>query len=137
MFELHPRLREDCVGVADFALCQVLLARDSRYPWVILVPKRAQITEIYQLEEADLQQLGRESARLSQALARHFNADKMNVAALGNLVPQLHIHHVVRYTNDPAWPGPVWGVGTAIPYEKVQLEQRLKELKQLLATLKL
>lgn len=132
MFELHPRLQEDCVVIGGLPLCQVLLARDSRYPWLILVPRRPQVTEIYQLEDADILQLSRESALLARALAGRFNADKMNVAALGNLVPQLHIHHVVRYTDDPAWPAPIWGVGTAIPYAKSQLEERITVLKSML-----
>lgn len=109
MFELHPRLAEDCILMGRFPLCQLLLMNDANYPWFILVPERVDIREIYQLGEEDQVRLISESSHLSRQLASHFHADKMNVAALGNMVPQLHVHHIVRYRNDPAWPGPVWG----------------------------
>ena len=83
--------------------------KDSNYPWFILVPDREDITEIHQLSETDQQQLMSESSTLSRIIDKHFNADKINIAALGNLVPQLHIHHIVRYKTDAAWPAPVWG----------------------------
>ncbi|MGZ8249978.1 HIT domain-containing protein, partial [Methylomagnum sp.] len=92
------------------------LMNESRYPWFILVPERAGVGEIHQLSDADQIQWLRESSRLSRALAELFQADKMNVAAIGNLVPQLHVHHVVRYRNDPAWPAPVWGKFEPLPY---------------------
>ncbi len=96
---------------------------DSRYPWCILVPQRSDMTEIFQLSEADQNQLNKESIYLSQKLAETFSADKMNIAALGNVVPQLHIHHVVRYKNDHTWPAPIWGVGEAVKYEQAELDQ--------------
>jgi diadenosine tetraphosphate (Ap4A) HIT family hydrolase len=94
---------------------------DNHYPWFILVPQRADITEIYQLNETDRQLLQTESCLLAQTLASLYQADKMNIAAIGNLVPQLHIHHIVRYQNDEAWPAPVWGKFTAIPYTDEQI----------------
>ncbi len=124
MFELHPRLEADCITVGSFPLCRLLLMNDSNYPWFILVPRRAGVREIFELSEDDQRQLLWESSSLSRAIADHFNADKINVAALGNMVPQLHIHHIVRYESDPAWPAPVWGHAAAKPYS----EQKLSEL---------
>lgn len=115
-FVLHPRLQADTRLVAEWPLSQLLLMNDARYPWFILVPRRAAITEIYQLCEQDQRQLWQESARLGSAAMAAFAGDKLNVAALGNLVPQLHLHHVVRYQQDPAWPAPVWGQGEPRPY---------------------
>lgn len=106
---LHPQLEKDCFVLGSFSLCQLLLMNDATYPWFILVPQRDNISEIHQLNEQDQLQLMRESSHLSRVLSEVFNADKMNIAALGNIVPQLHIHHVVRYRDDAAWPAPVWG----------------------------
>lgn len=113
---LHPKLAEDCFVVGRFELCALLLMNDARYPWFILVPQRAGISEIHQLSGAQRQQLISESAMLSEALSDGFAADKINIAALGNLVAQLHVHHIVRYKTDAAWPAPVWGRLPAIPY---------------------
>lgn len=121
MFELHPRLKEDCVAIGRFPLCRLLLMNDCRYPWFILVPERADIREIHELPDADQIRLIGESSLLSRWLAQSFNADKINVAALGNMVPQLHWHVIVRHTTDPAWPGPVWGKGRAKPYSSGDL----------------
>ena len=122
MFELHPQLAADCQLLGRFPLCLLLLLRDANYPWCVLVPGRADIREIHQLDEADQQQLMRESVLLARTMAQLFEADKMNVAALGNLVPQLHVHHIVRYRDDPAWPAPVWGRVPARAYEAGELE---------------
>jgi len=116
MTELHPRLAADCVQLGRFPLCHLLLLNDSSYPWFILVPDRDGIREIYQLNTADRQQLLDESCRLSEFLMSSFKGDKLNVAAIGNLVPQLHLHHVVRYASDRAWPLPVWGRFPAVAY---------------------
>ena len=121
MFELHPRLAEDCIPLSRLQLCRVLLMNDASYPWVILVPERPDVTEIYQLAPDDRRQLMEESAFVAQALARAFAADKMNVANLGNVVPQLHIHHIVRHHGDPAWPAPVWGRHAPRPYAEAEL----------------
>lgn len=114
---LHPQLEQDCIVVARLPLSLLLLLNDRNYPWFILVPQRQGIREIYQLSDEDQQQLMRESSRLSAWIDRVFSADKINIAALGNMVPQLHIHHIVRYQGDPAWPAPVWGKLSAIPYD--------------------
>ncbi len=104
--------------------------RDSNYPWFILVPDREDITEIYQLELADQQQLIAESSMLSEVLVAQFEADKINIAALGNVVPQLHIHHIVRYRTDASWPEPVWGKHPAKPYTEAALDRVIDSLRQ-------
>ena len=130
MFTLHPRLEHDCIVIGDFPLSRLLLMNDSRYPWLILVPRRVDIGEIYQLGEKEQQQLQRESVALGRGLMEAFGGDKLNVAALGNLVPQLHIHHIVRYRDDAAWPGPVWGVGIPVPYTAEQLDSTRAKILQ-------
>jgi len=132
MFEIHPQLRRDCFDVGRFDLCRLLLMNDSRYPWLILVPERAGMSEIYQLPEAEQIQLMRESCRLAQSMATVFRADKMNVAAIGNLVPQLHIHHIVRHRDDPAWPAPVWGRFEARPYDEAGLAAVMDRIRSAL-----
>ena len=117
MAELHPQLRKDCLVVGRFGLCHLLLMRDANYPWFILVPDRESVTEIHQLDELDQDRLIRESSCLARILKDEFGADKINIAALGNMVPQLHVHHVARYRDDPAWPHPVWGRLPARPYD--------------------
>ncbi len=117
-FSIHPQLQKDSIVLGDFPLSRLLLLNDARYPWFILVPRREAITEIYQLSVEDQQQLLRESSQLGQFLMEGFNGDKLNIGALGNMVPQLHLHHIVRYKGDEAWPGPVWGVGTALPFRQ-------------------
>ncbi len=132
MAELHPQLAQDCLELGRFPLSRLLLMQDANYPWFILVPDRDAITEIYQLEEADRLQLMRESSCLAEALARGFHADKINIAALGNVVPQLHVHHIVRYRDDPAWPAPVWGRVPARAYEASALAALRRRLREIL-----
>lgn len=132
MFELHPQLQQDCFGIGRFALCRLLLMNDSRYPWFILVPERHGITETFQLSEVDQWLLWQESSQLARGLAKEFVADKMNIAAIGNLVPQLHVHHVVRHHHDPAWPKPVWGIPGATPYDETGLEAVVARLENFL-----
>jgi len=134
MFNLHPRLAEDTFCVGDLPLCRLLLMNDASYPWCILVPRRADITEIYQLSSTEQQQLMTESSLLASALAELFQADKLNIAALGNMVPQLHLHHIVRYRTDPAWPAPVWGHHPARPYATSDATELCNRLRQALAT---
>ena len=104
--------------------------KDANYPWFILVPDRDNISEIHQLEESDQQQLMRESSMLSSTLEKVFKADKINIAALGNIVPQLHIHHVVRYRNDKAWPGPVWGAVRVQAYSEEALQSVVNKIRK-------
>lgn len=126
MAELHPQLEKDCLLLGRFTLCRLLLMRDANYPWFILVPDRQGITEIYQLSDAEQQQLLRESAILARYLVERLRADKVNIAALGNVVAQLHVHHVARYRNDPAWPAPVWGACAVQAYD-AEVLQALKD----------
>jgi len=132
MFELHPRLNEDCIGIGSFPLCRLLLMNDCNYPWFILVPQREGVREIFELSGADQQQLLCESSALSQIISNHFKADKINVAALGNMVPQLHIHHIVRFETDPAWPSPIWGHASAEPYSKQALNELVESIISLM-----
>ena len=122
MAEIHPQLQNDCLILGRFRLSHLLLMNDSNYPWFILVPDRPDVTEIYQLSDSDRNQLWQESCELSQQLMQRFVGDKLNVAAIGNMVPQLHLHHVVRYRSDPAWPAPVWGKAPAEPYKDENLQ---------------
>ena len=122
-FTLHPTLARDTVELTRLPLCRVLLMNDRRFPWLILVPEREDVREIHELSPADRAALIEEIARASEALAREFQADKVNVGALGNIVPQLHVHVVARTAVDPAWPGPVWGSGPAVPYTVEELAE--------------
>ena len=129
MFELHHKLAEDCFQIGDFSLCRLLMMNDNTYPWFILVPRVADITEVYQLSSKDQAQLSIESSVLAGTLASMFDADKMNIAALGNVVSQLHIHHIVRYKNDAVWPDPVWGKAPAVPYGKLERDKVLSKFE--------
>ena len=123
MFQLDPRLQADTIVLGDFPLCRLLLMDDSTYPWFILVPRRYAAVEIYQLEESDQQQLWLESTIVSRWMATAFKFDKLNVGALGNVVSQLHLHHVGRRIGDPSWPGPIWGQHPPQPYDMVEIEK--------------
>ncbi len=116
MFQLHVQLENDCIVLGKFELCQLLLLNDANYPWFILVPERENLTEIYQLSHTEQQQLMHESGLFSQCLQQVFLPDKLNIAALGNVVAQLHIHHIARFITDASWPAPVWGAVKPIPY---------------------
>lgn len=129
-FQLHPRLEQDCFNVGRFALCRILMMNDKQYPWVILVPQRHDITEIYQLAPGDRQQLLDESCWLSEALVAIYQPDKLNIAAIGNLVPQLHVHHVARYRSDIAWPGPIWGKFAASAYTEYEAGIEIERLRE-------
>lgn len=115
-FELHPTLAADTHFVGDLALSRVLLMNDANYPWLILVPRRDGIREVCELPRAEQHLLSDESAQVAGALMNIYKPDKLNIAALGNQVPQLHVHHIARYTTDPAWPNPVWGRVPRQPY---------------------
>lgn len=123
MFELHPQLAKDSFHICDLELCRVLLANDQQYPWLILVPMVADITEVIDLTPEQQQLLWQESAKVSHLLKSMYQPDKLNIAALGNVVPQLHVHHVVRFVDDKAWPAPIWGALPAVPYGMNQAEQ--------------
>ena len=135
MFELHPRLQADTRILGDLPLCRVLLAKDSQYPWLILVPRVANLREIHHLAPEQQQQLMQESCAVATLMERALGPDKINVAALGNLVPQLHLHHVARFSSDAAWLGPIWGACPAIPYEDQALQGAAASWQTRLATL--
>ncbi|MGO2013194.1 MAG: HIT domain-containing protein [Pseudoalteromonas sp.] len=120
-FLLAPELTRDCIELADWPLCKVLLMNDSQYPWFILVPRQAGLKESIDLNEQDQLVLMQESAKLSHLIKEVFTPDKLNVAALGNMVSQLHVHHIARFKIDAAWPAPVWGKYPAVPYKKEQI----------------
>lgn len=128
-FVLYERLAADCIVVGDWPLCRVLLMNDSNFPWLILVPRRANLREIYQLDAADRAQFLAESCALGETLMAQFTGDKLNVAALGNMVPQLHIHHIARKVGDAAWPAPVWGKVPAKPYSETDANTVLTALR--------
>lgn len=121
VFELDPRLARDCETISEFQLCLVLLMKDSNYPWFILVPKVFNAVEIVELTGNQQQQLLTESNIVSRFILDYFKAEKLNVAALGNVVKQLHIHHLGRFESDAAWPNPVWNACAAKPYPAEQI----------------
>ena len=133
MFELNKKLEADTYLIGDMQLSRVLLMNDSRYPWVILVPRLDNITELHQLSVKDRQQLMEESCAVSEFILDNFPVSKMNVGALGNIVSQLHLHHIGRHEKDPAWPGPVWGHSSAEPYSEEALQAQLDLFSKLLA----
>lgn len=115
-FVLHPRLAADTFAVGDLPISRVLIMNDARFPWLILAPRRAALTEWHDLTPADRDAVSAEIAAASEALKIVTGADKINIGALGNIVPQLHVHVVARRVIDAAWPGPVWGAGAAEAY---------------------
>ncbi|MAA65529.1 MAG: HIT family protein [Alteromonadaceae bacterium] len=127
-FALHHKLADDTLLLASSELSELRLMNDAHYPWLLLVPRRAGVREIYELSPADQQGLLHESSAIGEALMMAFSGQKLNVAALGNMVPQLHLHHVVRFEGDAAWPGPVWGVVPAEPYSESALASMKERL---------
>jgi diadenosine tetraphosphate (Ap4A) HIT family hydrolase len=121
-FVLHPQLQADTAFVADWPLSRLLAMNDARYPWLILVPRKEHAVEIFDLDEADRQALIGEVSRAAEQLKHLTGAAKINIGALGNIVPQLHVHIVARRPGDEAWPGPVWGKGQAVLYDAAALQ---------------
>jgi diadenosine tetraphosphate (Ap4A) HIT family hydrolase len=132
-FVLHPRLAADTAFITDWTLSRLLLMNDRRFPWLILVPRQANLSELFDLEEWARNLLMREVAEAAHRLKLWVKADKINVAALGNQVPQLHVHVIARRVSDAAWPNPVWGVGNATPYPNAELDSLISELKSVLS----
>lgn len=133
MYRLDDRLQQDTIKLGQFNLCDVLLMNDSQYPWVILVPRRPDVREIFHLSDEDQLALLRESTLVNQRMADAFEADSMNVAALGNVVTQLHLHHVVRFKTDATWPKPVWGGVPVKPYSDADKKEMATKISRLLA----
>jgi diadenosine tetraphosphate (Ap4A) HIT family hydrolase len=126
---LHPQLERDTLSVGDLPLCRVLIIKDANYPWLLLVPRRAEVVEILDLDDVERAQLMTEASRVAHALKEITMCDKLNVAALGNVVPQLHVHVIARRKTDAAWPKPVWGVVPALPFEPAALEDLRKAVR--------
>lgn len=122
-FVLHPQLAADSRLIRELPLCQVRLINDRQYPWFLLVPRVADARDIIDLSWPQQRQLWHESAWLSETLRSEYQPKKLNVAALGNMVPQLHLHHIARFENDLSWPSPVWGKFPAIAYTEQQYMQ--------------
>lgn len=133
-FKLHPTLAADTCKIADLPLSALLLSNDSNYPWTILVPRRNDITEIFQLSDGDQLQLLAESSALSRCLQSMLSPDKLNIAAIGNMVSQLHIHHIARYKHDRAWPAPVWGHSNPAAYDEQERDKLLADIRHWLST---
>lgn len=131
-FQLNGRLEADTYALGDFPLCRVLLMDDARYPWLILVPRRANATEIIDLSVSDRALLIEEIAQAEVALHAVARPDKLNVGALGNVVKQLHVHVIARFVSDPAGTGPVWGVGERRPYPPHMVGPLLDKLQKAL-----
>lgn len=130
---LDPQLEHDTIFVCDLPLCQVRLMNDANYPWLLLVPRRAKASEITDLSETDQAQLMREVAQSVRALKSETVCLKINVAAIGNIVAQLHVHVVARFRNDPAWPKPVWGHLPARAYEDAARQNLVAAMRTRLA----
>jgi diadenosine tetraphosphate (Ap4A) HIT family hydrolase len=129
-WQLHPQLEKDTTALGDLPLSRVLVINDANYPWLLLVPRRVGVVEIIDLEEVERAQLMTEIARVGHVLKEITDCDKLNVAALGNVVPQLHVHIIARRKNDPAWPKPVWGVVPARAHDPGALNRFMTALRQ-------
>jgi diadenosine tetraphosphate (Ap4A) HIT family hydrolase len=130
MFTLNPQLENDCWKVTDLSLCRLLLAKNAAWPWLILVPMRENLVELLDLTPPDQAELWREVNKVSIVMREIMGPDKLNIAAIGNVVRQLHIHVIGRYQGDPAWPGPVWGSGFSAAYRPSQKEDILLRLNE-------
>ncbi|MGO7170731.1 HIT domain-containing protein [Rhizobium leguminosarum] len=133
-FALDPRLENDSVSITVTGLCDLRLSKDARWPWLILVPRRAEITEIFELTPLDQVLLAFETELVAKALKKITGATKINVGALGNIVRQLHVHVIARFEGDANWPGPVWGFGRAEPYEDGKRDEFTAKLREALSS---
>jgi diadenosine tetraphosphate (Ap4A) HIT family hydrolase len=129
-WSLHPQLEKETVNIGDLPLSRVLVVDDANYPWLLLVPRRADARDIIDLDEVEQAELMTEIVRVSRALRAVTACDKLNVAALGNVVPQLHVHVIARRVNDAAWPKPVWGQAPALAHDPLELEAFIRELRR-------
>ena len=129
-WSLHAQLQKDTIDIGDLALCRVLVIKDANYPWLLLVPRRPDAVEIIDLDEVEQAQLMTEISRVARALKEVTKCDKLNIAALGNVVPQLHVHIIARRTGDAAWPRPVWGVVGALPHDAEEVQTFISALRR-------
>ena len=128
-FTLHPQIVRDTIEVGDLPLSHLRLMNDTTYPWLLLMPRRPGAVEIIDLDEEDRVGLMREIALVSAVLKAHTGCDKLNVASLGNAVPQLHVHVIARFRGDAAWPRPVWGQGEAVAYDERSAADLVRQLR--------
>jgi diadenosine tetraphosphate (Ap4A) HIT family hydrolase len=129
-WSLHPQLKKDTIDIGDLPLSKVLVIRDANFPWLLLVPRRPEVVEIIDLDEVEQAQLMTEVSRAARALKEITKCDKLNIAALGNMVPQLHVHVIARRTSDVAWPRPVWGVAPAVPHDAAEVQHFISALRR-------
>lgn len=129
-WSLHPQLKQDTIDIGDLPLSKVLVIKDANYPWLLLVPRRVETKEIIDLDEVEQAQLTTEVSRAARALKEITKCDKLNIAALGNVVPQLHVHVIARRTSDAAWPRPVWGAVPPIPHDAEEVQQFISALRR-------
>jgi diadenosine tetraphosphate (Ap4A) HIT family hydrolase len=129
-WSLHSQLKKDTIDVGDLPLCRVLIIKDAHYPWLLLVPRRPDVVEIIDLGDVEQAQLMTEIARVARALKDITKCDKLNIAALGNMVPQLHVHVIARRTGDAAWPWPVWGAMPPLPHDAEEVQNFIGALRR-------
>ncbi|MDG1292910.1 MAG: HIT domain-containing protein, partial [Pseudomonadales bacterium] len=127
------QLQKDTIAIASLPLCELLLMNDANYPWLILVPRRADVRELIELSAEDQLQFMQESNAVARLLQTQFSAEKLNIAALGNVVAQLHIHHIARFKSDAVWPKPVWGAMPAVAYADQELAEVIELIYSSLA----
>jgi diadenosine tetraphosphate (Ap4A) HIT family hydrolase len=129
-WSLHPQLQKDTIDIGDLPLSRVLVIKDANYPWLLLVPRRPDAVEVIDLDEVEQAQLMTETARVARALKEVTKCDKLNIAALGNVVPQLHVHIIARRINDAAWPRPVWGVVPPLSHDPAEVQVFISALRR-------
>jgi diadenosine tetraphosphate (Ap4A) HIT family hydrolase len=129
-WSLHSQLKKDTIDIGDLPLCRVLVIKDAHYPWLLLVPRRPEAVEIIDLDEVEQAQLMTEISRAARALKEVTKCDKLNIAALGNAVPQLHVHVIARRTSDVAWPRPVWGVAPPLAHDAEEVQNFISALRR-------
>ena len=129
-WSLHSQLKKDTIDIGDLPLCRVLVIKDAHYPWLLLVPRRPDAVEIIDLDEVEQAQLMTEISRVARALKEITKCDKLNIAALGNLVPQLHVHVIARRSSDAAWPRPVWGVMPPLAHDAEEVQNFISALRR-------
>ena len=129
-WSLHPQLKQDTIDIGDLPLCKVLEIKDANYPWLLLVPRRPEKVEIIDLDEVEQAQLMAEVSRVARAVKDITKCDKLNIAALGNMVPQLHVHVIARRTSDAAWPRPVWGVVPPLAHDAAEVQHFISALRR-------
>ena len=129
-WSLHPQLTQDTIDIGDLPLCRVLVIKDANYPWLLLVPRREGAVEIIDLDDVAQAQLTTEVSRVARALKEITKCDKLNIAALGNVVPQLHVHVIARRKNDVAWPRPVWGAAPPLAHDATEVQNFISAIRR-------